>query len=324
VARLDAVDVTDDPSITSVDLSVSMGRLRLTNPVITASGTCGYGLEYAPYMDMSQLGAFTTKSVTVHERKGNDPPRVAEVGNSMLNAIGLANVGLERFVAEKVPELPKLRCPVLVNVAGHKIDDYVTVCARLDPLKAIHGLELNVSCPNVADGLEFGTDPKRLACLLSEVRSVVKDSLLIVKLSPNVTDIVSMARAAIDAGTDALSMINTISGMSIDIETSRSRLGFRHGGLSGPAIKPVAIRMIDQVYRGVAREANIPIIGMGGIMNWRDAAEYFLAGASAVAVGTILFVDPATPIRIQDGIRSFLARKGIPSIRELVGAVRNS
>jgi dihydroorotate dehydrogenase (NAD+) catalytic subunit len=291
---------------------------------MTASGTSGYGLEYAPYFDLSRLGAFTTKSITREERRGNDPPRVAEVGPGMLNAIGLANVGLERFIAEKVPELPRLGCPILVNVAGHRIDDYVAVCARLDPLDEIAGLELNVSCPNVADGLEFGTDPQRLGELLRQVRPVVRRSLLVVKLSPNVTDIVAMARAAVDAGAEALSMINTLSGMAIDVETFRPTLGFRYGGLSGPPIKPVAIRMIDQVYRGVAAQANIPIIGIGGITSWRDAVEYHLAGATAVAVGTTLFVDPTTPMQILDGLREFLLRKRIASISDLIGAVKTA
>ncbi len=305
-----------------IDLGVSLGPLRLDNPVMTASGTCGYGLEYAPYLDLARLGAFTTKSVTVLPRKGNEPPRIAEVGNSMLNAIGLANVGLDRFLAEKVPELPRVGCPIFVNVAGHSIDDYVTVCARLDPVAEIAALELNVSCPNVADGMEFGTDPRRLAELLAAVRPVVRRCLLIVKLSPNVTDVVAMARAAIDSGAEALSMINTISGMSIDVETWRPRLGYRYGGLSAAAIKPVAIRMIDQVYRAVARPAGIPIIGMGGISSWRDAVEYHLAGATAVAVGTALFVDPTIPIQIIDGLRAYLARRGLPRLTDLVGAVR--
>lgn len=306
----------------AVDLSVNLGKLRLANPVLTASGTCGYGLEYAPYMDLSRLGAFTTKSITRLERQGNDPPRIAEVHNGMLNAIGLANVGLRRFIAEKVPDLPKLGCPIVVNVAGWSVDDYVAVCAALDPLDRINALELNVSCPNVKDGLEFGTDPRRLGELLSEVRPVVKHSMLLVKLSPNVTDIVVMARAAIEAGAEALSLVNTFTGMSIDVDTQKPRLANRSGGLSGPAIKPLALHLVHQAYRGVARDAGIPIVGIGGIETWPDAVEFILAGASAVAVGTALFVNPAAPIAIIEGLQAYLRREGPRSISELVGKVQ--
>ena len=305
----------------AVDLSVNLGRLRLANPVLTASGTGGYGLEYAPYMDLSRLGAFTTKSITRLERPGNHPPRIAEVHNGMLNAIGLANVGLRRFIAEKVPDLPKLGCPIVVNVAGWSVDDYVAVCEALDPLDQISALELNVSCPNVKDGLEFGTDPQRLGELLSEVRPVVKNSTLLVKLSPNVTDIVVMARAAIEAGAEALSMVNTFTGMSIDVDTQKPRLANRSGGLSGPAIKPLALHLVHQAYRAVARDAGIPIIGVGGIETWSDAVEFILAGASAVAVGTALFVNPAAPISIIEGLQAYLRRQGPRSISDLVGKV---
>ena len=305
-----------------VDLSVNLGPLRLANPVMTASGTCGYGLEYAPYMDLSRLGAFTTKSVTLHERKGNDPPRVAEVRQGMLNAIGLANVGLKRFVAEKVPELPKVGCPIIVNVAGWSVEDYVAVCEALDPLPEISALELNVSCPNVKDGLEFGTHADRLHELLSAVRPVVKRCALLVKLSPNVTDIVAMARTAIDAGADVLSMINTFCGMAIDIRTWKPKLANRVGGLSGPAIKPLAICQIDRVYRGVARDAGVPIIGMGGMETWEDAVEFLLAGATALAVGTATFVNPAAPIAILEGLEVYLRDHKLSNIRELIGQVR--
>ncbi len=304
-----------------VDLSVQLGRLHLANPVTTASGTCGYGLEYAPYMDLARLGAFTTKSVTRLERKGNPPPRMAEVSRGTLNAIGLANVGLERFIAEKVPLLSQVGCPILVNVAGSSLDDYVTVCRALDPLEEIAGLELNVSCPNVSDGLEFGTDPDRLAELVAQVRPVVRDSVLVVKLSPNVTDIVAMAQAAIDAGTDVLSMVNTFLGMSIDTDSFKPRLGNRSGGLSGPAIRPLAVHLVHQVYRNAARQAHVPIIGMGGIESTEDAIEFLLAGATAVAVGTALFVQPAAPIEIIDGLADFLRKKKLSSVHDLIGRV---
>lgn len=304
------------------DLSVSLGGLRLTCPLVTVSGTCGYGGEYAPYVDLSRLGAFTTKAVTPQPRAGNAPQRVVEVRGGLLNAIGLANVGLERFIAEKLPALPKLGCPVIVNVAGHSIDDYVAVAAALDPRPEIAGLELNVSCPNVKDGLTFGTDARLLRELVAAVRGVVRRSLLIVKLSPNVSDITAMARAAIDGGAAALSIINTLLGMAIDIERCEPLLANGSGGYSGPAIKPIALHMVHRVYREVARDANVPIIGMGGVHMWQDAVEFLLAGATAVGVGTALFIDPATPVRICDGVSAYLRRRGIASVRELVGQLR--
>ena len=303
-----------------VDLSVDLAGLRLANPVMTASGTSGYGPEYAPYLDLRQLGAFVTKAVTVKPRKGNPPPRTAETAAGMLNAIGLANVGLDRFVAEKVPYLRELGIPAIVNVAGRTIEDYVVVCRRLDEIDVISAVELNVSCPNVADGLDFGTDAQRLGELVREVRSVVARCKLIVKLSPNVTSICEMARAAIDGGAEILSVINTLRGMAIHAETRRPMLANVFGGLSGPAIKPVALAMVYDVYRQVARAANVPIIGMGGIMTWRDAVEFHLAGTTAVAVGTATFVDCTCLIHILDGLRRHLHDQGFSSVRELIGA----
>lgn len=307
---------------TSVDLSVQLGRLRLANPVVTVSGTCGYGLEYAPYFDLSRLGAFTTKAVTPEPRIGNQPDRICEVRAGMLNAIGLANVGLDAFVRDKLPELPKLGCPALVNVAGHSIDDYVKVCRTLDPLPEIAGLELNVSCPNVADGLVFGTDPGLLRELVTAVRGVVGKALLIVKLSPNVSDVAVMARAAVEGGAEALSVINTLLGMAIDIDDWRPMLANGTGGLSGPAIKPIAVQMVSRVYRTVGREAGVPIIGMGGVQCWEDAVEFMLAGATAVGVGTALFIDPTTPGKICEGLAAYLQRRGLTSVRELVGRLK--
>jgi dihydroorotate dehydrogenase (NAD+) catalytic subunit len=305
-----------------VDLSVSLGRLTLRNPMVMASGTCGYGLEYAPYTDLSALGAFTTKSVTVEERPGNPPPRIVETACGLINAIGLANVGLERFVAEKVPDLPKLGCPVFVNVAGHSIDDYVTVCGRLDGLDAIAGLELNVSCPNVADGLTFGTDADRLGALVAAVRAAVRRCLLIVKLSPNVTDITATARAAIEAGADCLSLVNTFVGMAIDRETWRPVLANTTGGVSGPAIKPLALHLVHRVYVEVARPAGVPVIGMGGVQNWADAVDFHLAGATAVAVGSYLYVDPDAPRKIAAGVARYLADRELSSVQDLIGQLR--
>jgi len=238
----------DEPP-TGIDLTVRLGRLVLRNPVLTVSGTCGYGDEYAPFINLGHLGAFTTKSVTLNPRRGNVPPRIVETAGGMLNAIGLANVGLERFINEKLPVLAKLSVPALVNVAGHTIDEYKAVCERLDGHAAVAGLELNVSCPNVSDGLVFGRDADALGRLVGVVRKVVKRSLLIVKLSPNVTDITKTARAAIEAGADCLSLINTFVGMAIDVETQRPVLANRTGGLSGPAIKPLALNLVSRVHR---------------------------------------------------------------------------
>lgn len=308
-------------STTGVDRTVSLGRVTLQNPTVTASGTCGYATEYAPYADINRFGAFTTKSITVEERPGNPPPRVVETACGLLNAIGLANVGIERFVKEKLPEIRALRIPVFVNVAGHSTQDYVAVCRRLDPLPEIAGLELNVSCPNVADGLTFGTDPKRLGALVAAVRREVRRCLLIVKLSPNVTDITATARAAVDAGAECLSLVNTFVGMAVDADTGRPVLANTTGGLSGPAIKPLALYMVHRVYREVAQTAGIPLIGMGGVQGWRDAVEFMLAGATAVGVGTALYADPTRPIQIAEGLAAYAAKRGLRAVRELTGAL---
>ncbi|MCG8405135.1 MAG: dihydroorotate dehydrogenase [Phycisphaerales bacterium] len=304
------------------DLSVQIGGVRLKNPVLTASGTCGYGREYAPYMELSRLGGFTTKSVTLNPRKGNAPERIVETPGGMLNAIGLANVGLKTFMASKAAEAATLGTPIFVNVAGHSIEDYVKVCEAVDSVESVAGIELNVSCPNVSDGLTFGTDAALLKDLVSEVRAVVKRGPLIVKLSPNVTDITVTARAAIEGGADALSMINTFLGMKIDIRTRRPVPAYGWGGVSGPAIKPMAIYLVHRVYSQIARAAGVPIIGMGGIGSWQDALEFILAGATAVSVGTALFVQPNVPLEIIDGLEAYLLEHELPSFEELVGAVK--
>jgi len=291
----------------------------MKNPIMTASGTSGYGPEHAEHMDLSKLGAFVTKAISPEARKGNPPERIVETRGGMLNAIGLANMGLERFIAERVPFIKTMGTPAIVNVVGHSVDDYLTVCRKLDAIECIAGLELNVSCPNVSDGLEFGTDAMRLAKLVADIRKNVKRAALIVKLSPNVTDITETARAAIESGADALSIINTVRGMAINIDTWKPRLANRSGGLSGPAIKPIAVAMVNDVYRAVAKEANVPIIGMGGISDWRDAVEFFLAGATAVAVGTALFVDPRTPLYVCEGLFEYLQNRNLSSIRDLIG-----
>jgi len=314
--------LTAESANTPVDLSIDLAGVAMVNPILTASGTSGYGEELTPYLDATRLGAFVTKAVTARPRKGNPPPRTAETAAGMLNAIGLANVGLERFLVEKVPYLAEMGTPVIVNVAGHSIEDYVAVCRRLDPVECIRGLELNVSCPNVSDGLEFGRDAARLGELVAAVRNEVRHSLLIVKLSPNVTDITATAAAAVDGGADALSLINTLQGMAINADTRRPMLANVCGGLSGPAVKPVALWMVHRVYRDVAQPAGVPLIGMGGIRTWRDVVEFLLAGATAVAVGTALFVDPTVPIALCNGLADHLQRHGLTSPRQLVGGLQ--
>jgi len=300
-------------------LEVDLAGLRLRNPVLTASGTCGYGPEYADVLDYRRLGGFVTKSVTLHERLGNEPERVVEVRAGLLNSIGLANAGLQGFLRDKLPFIRTMPTTVLVNVAGHTVQDYVTVAAALDEHDCIAGIELNVSCPNVADGLMFGTDTALLRRVVEAVRKVLKRAKLVVKLSPNVTDISALARAAIDGGAEILSLINTYVGLSIDARTWRPRLGNVTGGLSGPAIKPLALYNVHRVYRDVARAAGVPLIGMGGIQTTDDAIEFLLAGASAVAVGTALFVDPTIPLKIADGLAEYITARGLRNVSELTG-----
>ncbi|MGH7179006.1 MAG: dihydroorotate dehydrogenase [Tepidisphaeraceae bacterium] len=303
------------------DLSITLAGLKLANPTMTCSGTCGYAFEYADFLDLSKLGAFVTKSITREERKGNEPARIVETRAGMLNTIGLANVGLRRFLEEKVLLIRKMPCPVIVNVAGHSTDDYVETCGAMDGVDCLAGVELNVSCPNVKDGLTFGTNPARLKELTREVKTALRRKPLIVKLSPNVDDIVLTARAAIEGGADALSLVNTFTAMSIDVEKRRPRLANVTGGLSGPAIKPIALHMISRVYRNVARDARIPLIGMGGIQTWQDAVEFILAGATAVGIGTTLFIDPSAPNRICEGLGEYLTRMKIERVSDLVGAL---
>ena len=307
----------------SADLSVDIAGVRLASPLMTASGTCGYADEYADFVDLTQLGAFVTKSITREPRQGNDYQRIVETRAGMLNAIGLANVGLDAFLADKVPLLEKLGVPVFVNVAGTTIEDYVAVASALDDVKVVRGVELNISCPNVkAGGIQFGTDPAQAAQITGELRKVCRNNILIVKLSPNVTDIAAIAAAAVDAGADALSMINTFTAMAIDVQTRRPVLANVTGGLSGPAIRPIAVYMVRRVYTEVARAAGVPIIAMGGIQYARDALEFVLAGATGLAVGTALFVDPGCLTAIRDGIADYLARHGHGAITEIIGTLQ--
>ena len=305
-----------------MDLSVDIAGVKLANPLMTASGTCGYADEYADFVDLRRLGAFVTKSISREPRQGNNYQRVVETRAGMLNAIGLANVGLDIFLSEKVPLLDKLSLPVFVNVAGTTVEDYVAVAEALEGVDIIRGVELNISCPNVkAGGIQFGTDPAQAGLITGELRKVCRKNILIVKLSPNVTDITTIAAAAVDAGADALSLINTFTAMAIDVEARRPVLANGTGGLSGPAIRPVAVYMVHRVYTQVAKPAGVPIIGMGGIQYAQDALEFLLAGASGVAIGTALFVDPACIVGIQDGIADYLHRHDCDRITDIIGTL---
>ncbi|MHC4227243.1 MAG: dihydroorotate dehydrogenase [Planctomycetota bacterium] len=306
----------------SVDISIDFAGLRLVNPVFTASGTCGYADELSDFMDVNCLGGFITKSITVKPRKGNATPRIVETDSGMLNAIGLANIGLEKFIEEKLPVLEKFSSAVFVNVAGQTIEDYVAVTERLSSEQAIAGFELNISCPNVAKGgISFGTEPENVKEITSAVKSAAGEKVLMVKLSPAVTDISIIARAAVDAGADALSLVNTFTAMVIDIETRKPVLANRTGGLSGPAIKPIAVYLVNRVYNEVARDSGIPILGLGGIRTASDAIEFIIAGASAVATGTANFVEPDCAAKIIDGIREYCACNNIVNIKELTGSL---
>lgn len=300
-----------------VDLSVNIGRLMLKNPVMTASGTFGYGEEYAEFIDLNRLGAVVVKGLSLKPRGGNPPPRIIETPSGMLNSIGLQNIGIERFIREKLPFLRQFDTAVIVNFFGDSIEEYREAAMALKDVEGIHGLEMNISCPNKEAGWSiFGTDPKTTYKVVSSVRKVTKLPL-IVKLSPNVTDISMMSRVAEEAGADAISLINTITGMAIDIKTKRPKLANITGGLSGPAIRPIAVRMVWEASRSV----RIPIIGMGGIMNHEDAIEFILAGATAVAVGTANFVNPLVTMDIISGITEFLKENGIRSVKEMIGGV---
>ncbi len=304
----------------SVDLSVNLGGLLLANPVMVASGTFGYGTEYADLVDLSSLGALVTKAVTLESREGNPPPRICETPAGMLNAIGLQNPGLEAFVADKLPTLAALGVPVIVNVAGASLEEYVAVAERLSAHASVAALELNISCPNVAEGgMHYGVCPQSTRDLVAAVRSVSRLPL-IVKLSPNVTAIQPIAQAAVEAGADVLSVTNTLLGMAIDVERQCPVLANVTGGLSGPAIRPVAVRLVWEVFRAV----RVPIIGLGGIMTARDALEFILAGATAVAVGTASFVNPRTVGEVLCGLRAYCEESGVTRLADLVGAAHPS
>ena len=301
----------------TVDMSVEIGYLTLRNPVVTASGTFGSGREFSDFIDLERLGALVTKGVSAEPWPGNPSPRIAETSSGMLNSIGLQNPGLDAFIERDLEWLATRDVPVLVNVVGHSIQDYVRVVERLDDHPRVNGFEINISCPNVdAGGMAFGTLCAPAVAVTAACREATYKPL-IVKLSPNVTDIAEIAKAVEAAGADAVSLINTILGMAIDTTTFRPKLARTVGGLSGPAIKPIALRMVWQVASAV----DVPVIGMGGIMDADDAVEFMLAGATAVGIGTGNFIDPTTTMRVADGLLEFCRARGIGRVSELTGAV---
>ncbi|MGW8160711.1 MAG: dihydroorotate dehydrogenase [Desulfobulbales bacterium] len=302
------------------DMTISIGSMALQNPVMTASGTFGYGEEYGSLVDLNRLGAIIVKGISLRPRQGTPPPRLAETACGLLNAIGLENVGLERFLHEKLPFLQTMSTPLIVNILGDTVQDYQELAARLQEEEKVAALEVNISCPNVKQGgVAFGTDPGMAHGVTRAVRQHFTRPV-IVKLSPNVTDITVIARAVEEAGADAVSLINTVLGMAIDVKTCRPKLANIFGGLSGPAIKPIGLRMVWQVAACIS----IPIIGIGGITTPEDAIEYMLAGASAVQVGTTNFINPKATEEIIEGIEFYLAENSIPSILDLTGKARRA
>jgi len=300
-----------------VQLNTKIGSLELKNPVMTASGTFGYGTEYADFMDISRLGAIIVKGTTLNPRQGNPYPRMAETPSGMLNAVGLQNKGVDYFVDHIYPEVRKIQTNIIVNVSGSCIDDYVQTAGIINTLDDIPAIELNISCPNVKQGgMAFGVNPESAAQVVAAVRKAY-DKTLIVKLSPNVTDITEIARAVEGAGADSVSLINTMLGMAIDAEKRKPILSTVTGGMSGPAVKPVALRMVWQTAKAV----KIPVIGLGGICSATDAIEFLLAGASAIQIGTANFIDPSISEKVIDGIEEYLNRHGFTSVQEIIGAL---
>ena len=301
-----------------MDLSVNIGELRFKNPVLTASGTFGYGEEFADFVDLERLGGFIVKGTTLNPRDGNPYPRMAETSAGMLNAVGLQNKGVDYFIGHIYPRIKDLDTNVLVNLSGSSIEDYVAAAEKLAGLERVPAIELNISCPNVkAGGMAFGTSCEAAGRVVAAVRRAYPKTL-VVKLSPNVTDIASIAKAVEAEGADAVSLINTLLGMAVNSETQRPVLSTVTGGLSGACVKPIALRMVWQVYHAV----KVPSIGLGGIMNATDAIEFFLAGATAIQVGTANFINPRVTMEIVDGIAAYLERKNIGSVRELVGQLK--
>lgn len=297
--------------------SVQIGALRLKNPVLTASGTFGYGLEFADFIDLNRLGGFVVKGTTLLPRQGNDYPRMAETTGGMLNCVGLQNKGVEYFATHIYPQIKDIDAAAIVNVSGSSPDDYAACAARVAELEHIPAIELNISCPNVHDGgMAFGVTCAGAASVVKAVRKVYPKTL-IVKLSPNVTDISEIARAVEAEGADSVSLINTLMGMSVDIERRRSNLSIGTGGLSGPCVKPIALRMVHQVAKAV----QIPVVGLGGIMNARDAIEFLMCGATAVQIGTANFIDPAVTIKVIEGIEAWCESHGVSDIHDIIGVL---
>ena len=302
---------------TRPDLTVNLGSCVLKNPVLAASGTFGYGSEYGRFVDLSDFGGIVTKTLTPEPWPGNPPPRAAETAAGMLNSIGLQNVGVDAFVRDKLPYLREIETALIVNVGGGPVEEFVRVTERLADCEGIDALEINMSCPNVSGGMDFSTDPRRAAELVTALRTIT-DLPIVAKLTPNVTDIAQIARSVEDAGADAISAINTLRGMAVDIRTRRPLLGAVTGGLSGPAIKPVAMAA---VYR-IARQVDIPVIGIGGIMSGEDAVEFLVAGATAVQVGTASFVEPGAGASVAQEMADWCAASDVQSVRDLIGSIQ--
>ena len=300
------------------NLAVNVGGISMKNPVMTASGTFGYGERFAPLFDLNRLGAIIVKGLSLKPAPGNPPPRTVETCGGMLNAIGLENIGLAAFVKEKLPFLQSLDTPIILNIYGQNLDEYAKLAERIHDLEGVAGIELNISCPNVkAGGIAFGTDPKMAFQVTKLVREKTKLPL-IVKLSPNVTDVGTIARSVEEAGADAVSLINTITSMAVDVETRRPKLANKVGGLSGPAIKPIALRMVWETVQAVA----LPVIAIGGIMDASDALEFLIVGAQAVQVGTANFVNPRATVEIAEALRNYLVKKDIPDISQVIGSLK--
>ena len=300
------------------NLNVNIGKLELKNPVMTASGTFGYGIEFADLIDLTRLGGIIVKGTTLHPREGNDYPRMAETASGMLNCVGLQNKGVEYFCKNIYPQIKDIDTQMIVNVSGSTPDDYAECAAMIDELPNIQAIELNISCPNVKNGgMAFGVTCEGASSVVRMVRKKYNKTL-IVKLSPNVTNIADIARAVEAEGADSVSLINTLMGMSVDIERRCSRLSIGTGGLSGPAVKPVALRMVSQVAKAV----NIPIVGLGGIMNATDAIEFLMLGATAIEIGTANFIDPTVSIKVIDGINEWLDAHGISDIHDIIGVIK--
>lgn len=301
-----------------VDLSVKIGNLKLKNPITTASGTFGYGEEFADFIDLSQLGAIIVKGTTLNHREGNPYPRMVETPSGMLNAVGLQNKGVDYFISNIYPRIKDIDTNIIVNVSGSSPEDYAAVCQKLNPLPGVAAVEINISCPNVKQGgMTFGTTVQGAKSVVSAARKVY-DGTMIVKLTPNVTNITEIAKTAEDEGADAVSLVNTFLGMAINTETRKPYLSTITGGLSGACIRPIAVRMVWQVCKAV----NIPVIGLGGIMNGRDVIEFLLAGATAVEIGTANFVDPQVTVKAIDYVKNYMQRHGISSIKDIIGGMQ--